>query len=91
MSESSQEIVIKLPQRILEEIDGLVKYEKVDRSDLICQATEKYLRDKKKSHIRESMRRGYLEMANINLNIACEAFQAEEEAETTLERLVSGV
>jgi CopG family transcriptional regulator / antitoxin EndoAI len=36
------------------------------------------------------MRRGYMEMAKINLTIASEAFQAEYEAEHTVERLVSG-
>ncbi|HET7579596.1 MAG TPA: antitoxin endoai, partial [Bacillales bacterium] len=39
----------------------------------------------------ESMRQGYMEMAKINLNIASEAFLAEEEADNTLDRLVSGV
>lgn len=37
------------------------------------------------------MQRGYLEMAKINLNMASEAFQAEEDADSTLGRLVSGV
>jgi len=32
-----------------------------------------------------------MEMAKINLNIASEAFQAEEDADTILDRLVSGV
>ncbi|WP_425542240.1 antitoxin [Salinibacillus aidingensis] len=90
VSEGSQEIVVKLPQQMVEELDNLRKYEDCDRNDLICQAMKMYLHDKKKRDIRETMRRGYVEMANINLNIASEAFQAEEEAETTLERLVSG-
>ncbi|WP_174496722.1 antitoxin [Salirhabdus euzebyi] len=91
VSESSQEIVIKMPKKMVRELDNLGKNEDCDRNDLICQATKMYLREKKKRDIRESMRRGYVEMANINLNIASEAFQAEEEAENTLERLVSGV
>jgi CopG family transcriptional regulator/antitoxin EndoAI len=49
-----------------------------------------YIRERKKRQIRESMRRGYMEMAKINLNIASEAFQAESEADHTVERLVSG-
>ncbi|WP_255688859.1 MULTISPECIES: antitoxin [Pontibacillus] len=69
----------------------MVQLENGDRSDFIYQATKMYLRERKKRHIRESMRQGYMEMAKINLNIASEAFQAEEEAETTCERLVSGV
>lgn len=36
------------------------------------------------------MRRGYMEMAKINLNIASEAFLAEYEADHTVDRLVSG-
>jgi CopG family transcriptional regulator / antitoxin EndoAI len=91
VSESSQEIVIKLPTNVVRELDILGKHEDCDRNDLIYQATKMYLKEKKKRDIRESMRRGYVEMAKINLNIASEAFQAEEEAEHTLERLVSGV
>lgn len=91
VSESSQEIVIKLPENVVKELDQLGKNEDCDRNDLIYQATKMYLQEKKKRDIRELMRRGYVEMAKINLNIASEAFQAEEEAENTLERLVSGV
>ncbi|MFC0523705.1 CopG family ribbon-helix-helix protein [Pontibacillus salicampi] len=91
MSESSQEIVIKLPQQLLNELDGVVELENSDRSNFIYEATKMYLRERKKRQIRESMRQGYMEMAKINLNLASEAFQAEEEAENTCERLVSGV
>lgn len=91
VSEGSQEIVVRLPDQLLNELDGMIQQENGDRSDFIYQATKMYLRERKKRHIRESMRRGYMEMAKINLNIASEAFQAEEEAENTLERLVSGV
>ncbi|CQR48268.1 Antitoxin EndoAI [Paraliobacillus sp. PM-2] len=91
MSESVQEVVVRLPKNLLNEVDDLMKNENSDLSEIVCQATKSYLRDRKKNHIRESMQRGYMEMAKINLNIASEAFQAEEEAENTLERLVSGV
>jgi CopG family transcriptional regulator/antitoxin EndoAI len=50
-----------------------------------------YVVDRKKRFISDSMQRGYLEMAMINLNMASEAFHAEEDAESTLGRLVSGV
>lgn len=94
MSESSatqtQEILVNLPQSLLLEIDGFIKQENVDRDELIYQATKMFLRERKKRHIRESMRRGYMEMAKINLSIASEAFHAEYEAEHTVEKLVSG-
>lgn len=94
MSEHLQEISVKLPKSLLHEADGLAKHENKDLSDFICQATRNYLEYKKNEHIRqfhESMQRGYQEMARINLSIASEAFQAEEEAEDTLERTVIGV
>lgn len=92
MAESSAttEILVELPQHLLTELDGFVKQENVNRNELIYQATKMYLRERKQRQIRETMRRGYLEMSKINLTIASEAFQAEYEAEHTVERLVSG-
>ncbi|MBM4765386.1 YlcI/YnfO family protein [Bacillus sp. B15-48] len=92
MSESSTttEILVRLPQNLLVELDGFAQQENVNRSEFIYQATKMYLRDRKKRQIREAMRRGYMEMAKINLTIASESFQAEYEAEHTVERLVSG-
>jgi CopG family transcriptional regulator / antitoxin EndoAI len=94
LSESLQEILVKIPKNLLNEVDGLMRYENSDLSDFICQATRSYLQDKKDEHIqqfRETMQKGYEEMGRINLTIASEAFQAEEEAENTLERSVIGV
>ncbi|OCA89351.1 antitoxin endoai [Bacillus sp. FJAT-27225] len=92
MSETgaTTEILVKLPQHLLTELDGIVKLENVNRSEFIYQATKAYMRERKKRQIREAMRRGYMEMAKINLTIASEAFLAEYEAEHTVERLVSG-
>lgn len=94
MSENLQEVMIKLPKNLLNEVDGLMRYENRDLSDFICQATKNYLHHKKAEHMQEIhnlMRKGYEEMARINLMIASEAFQAEEEADDTLERSVIGV
>ena len=92
MSESSatREIMVRLPQQLLAELDGFAELENVNRNEFIYLATKMYLRERKKRQIIESMRRGYMEMAKINLAIASEAIQAEYEAENTVERLVSG-
>jgi CopG family transcriptional regulator / antitoxin EndoAI len=89
-SGATTEILVELPQHLLTELDGFVKQDNVNRNEFIYQATKMYLRERKKRQIREVMRRGYMEMAKINLTIASEAFQAEYEAENTVERLVSG-
>lgn len=90
MSETKR-IMISLPQNLLQEVDGLVEKEKSNRSEFVRQAMKLYLYERKKRLIREMMQQGYMEMAKINLNIASEAFEAEEEADDTTIRLVSGV
>ncbi|TMW70176.1 CopG family ribbon-helix-helix protein [Alteribacter natronophilus] len=89
--ENTKRIMVSLPQHLVNELDGLLEKEDANRSEVIHQATKMYLRERKKSKIRETMQQGYMEMAKINLNIATEAFLIEEEAEHTLDRLVSGV
>lgn len=83
--------MISLPQHLLQEVDGLVQKENSNRSEFVRQAMKLYLYERKKRLIREMMQRGYMEMAKINLNIASEAFEAEDEADDTTIRLVSGV
>ncbi len=88
---NTRRIMISLPDYLLQEVDGIVQQEKSNRSEFIRQAMKVYLMERKKRHIREMMQRGYMEMAKINLNMASEAFQAEEDADNILDRLVSGV
>jgi CopG family transcriptional regulator/antitoxin EndoAI len=83
--------MISLPDNLLQEVDVIVELENSNRSEFIRQAMKLYLLERKKRQLRESMQRGYMEMAKINLHIASEAFQAEEDAGSTVDRLVSGV
>lgn len=83
--------MISLPNQLLKEVDGLVEQDNSNRSEFIRQAMKLYLRERKKRFIREMMKKGYMEMARINLGISHESFLAEEEADCTLDRLVSGV
>lgn len=94
MSESVQEVLVTLPKNLLNEVDGVMRQEERDLSDFIYQATKNYLQYKKEQHgyqFHKTMKQGYEEMGRINLTIASEAFQAEEEADNTLERTVIGV
>ncbi|MCY0876270.1 MAG: antitoxin [Firmicutes bacterium] len=85
-----RKIAVSIPSTLLEEVDGLVA-EQGSRSHIIRQATAMYVCERKKERIRESLQKGYLEMAPINLRLASEAFDAEGEAENLALRLVSGV
>lgn len=90
-SNNTKRIMISLPQNLLQEVDGVVEIEQLNRSELIREAMKLYLLERKKKTIREKMQKGYLEMANINLNLASESFLLEEEADSAVDRLVSGV
>ena len=81
----SKRIMICLPVSLLEEVDGLTNLEKKNRSELIKEAMRFYLEERKKSHMREQMRVGYLEMARINLTLAKEFNYCEEEANSLIE------
>jgi CopG family transcriptional regulator / antitoxin EndoAI len=90
-AQHTKRIMISLPDHLLQEVDGIVEKENSNRSEFIRQAMKLYLIERKKRSLRESMQRGYMEMAKINLSMASEAFHVEEEADHTLDRLVSGV
>ena len=85
MSETRR-IVVCLPENIIEEVDDIVSMEKKDRSDFIKEAIYSVLIERRKAGIREQMRQGYLEMAQINLTLAKEICQAEEEATICYEK-----
>lgn len=63
-------IVVSLPNSLLKEVDGLVAVERRNRSEFIREAMRLYLEERKRSELRESLKRGYQEMASLNLALA---------------------
>lgn len=83
---SSKRIMISLPMTLLEEVDTVLCHEKKNRSELIREAMSFYLKEKRRIRLREEMRRGYMEMARLNLLIVQECFDCEEEVSVFIER-----
>ena len=75
----SKRIMISLPESLLAEVDDVVTLENRNRSEFIREAINSVLHERRKRGIREQMRRGYQEMAQLNLAIAKELFSTEEE------------
>ncbi|WP_206808582.1 CopG family ribbon-helix-helix protein [Paradesulfitobacterium ferrireducens] len=75
----SKRIMISLPESLLAEVDGIVTLEKRNRSEFIREAINSILHERRKKGIREQMRKGYLEMAQLNLAMAKELFPTEQE------------
>lgn len=73
-------IMISIPNSLLQEVDGLIAMEKLSRSQFVREAMRLYLEDKKRKAVRDRMKKGYQEMAVINLALAEEGLLADSEA-----------
>lgn len=82
-------ITIHLPGTLLSDMDAVARRERRSRGEIVRRAVTEWLRGRNGRHTMESLQRGYLEMAGINLMIASEAFYAEEDADHTLGRMVA--
>jgi CopG family transcriptional regulator/antitoxin EndoAI len=83
--------MISLPDNLLREVDGIAAAEKLNRSEFIREAMKLYIQERKRRTIREQMKKGYLEMAKINLALAGENFEIEHEVTRLFEeRLAEG-
>lgn len=69
---ASRRIIITVPEKLLSEVDDITVFECKNRSQIVREAIKFYLRERKRALIIEQMKKGYLEMAEINLTLACE-------------------
>jgi len=82
-------IIVSLPHNLLQEIDSIVSQERCSRSEFIREAMRLYLEEKRKREVREKMKKGYLAMAQINLEIAEEFLEIENKTEGNYENYLS--
>lgn len=74
-------IMISLPDSLLAEVDGIAATDRLNRSEFIREAMRFYITERRRRLLREQMKKGYLEMAKINLTLAIENYRLESEAE----------
>jgi len=72
-------IMISIPNSLLQEVDGFIAMEKLSRSQFVREAMRLYIEDRKRKAVRDMMRKGYQEMAVINLTLAEEGLSADVE------------
>lgn len=86
---ASKRIIITVPENLLSEMDDVTVLECKNRSEIVRDAIRFYLGERKKTLLMEQMKKGYLEMAEINLRFACENYGVEDEALTNcIEKLL---
>lgn len=76
---ASRRIIITVPEALLYEVDDFTAAASINRSELVREAIKFYLGERKKRLVVEQMKKGYLEMAEINLSLAGEDMGVEEE------------
>ena len=80
-----EKILISLPDNLLKEIDHIVSVEKTNRSEFVREAMKLYLREKRKIEMRDRLKKGYLEMAEINVRLAEMYLEADSEQQLKYE------
>ncbi|WP_163652207.1 CopG family ribbon-helix-helix protein [Listeria sp. PSOL-1] len=88
--ECETEISVTLTEELMQELDSVVKKEKVGRSEVIREATKQFIEQKKARELRDEMEKGYTEMATINFAISSECTHVEAEAETKSMEILGG-
>ncbi|WP_153732267.1 transcriptional regulator [Sporosarcina obsidiansis] len=90
-TDKNEKEIISIASRRLQQQneDAIFQRERV-QGDFVYVTTERHMEYGEASLLREAMIRGYVEMSQINLNIAAECLYAEFEAQHTVERCVSG-
>ncbi|WP_408955561.1 CopG family ribbon-helix-helix protein [Natroniella sp. ANB-PHB2] len=75
-----KEVIVSLPNNLLNEIDGFINEEYQDRNEFISEAMEVYIEQLRKNRFRKEMKEGYLKMAQLNIYLATESFLSENKA-----------
>jgi len=70
----------------LQEIDTVVERDKTNRSQFVREAMKVYLRERRKTEIRDRLKIGYQEMAEINIRLSEICFDADNDVQLRYEQ-----
>lgn len=85
-----KKISITLPEDVLSDIDNLSAEFKQTRSKLIESMIKLYLAERRRIESKNNLQKGYLEMAEINLDIATECFSSDQATQDAYEHYLMG-
>lgn len=81
-----RKILISVPDNLLKEVDSIVSLEKTNRSKFVREAMSLYLREKRRIRMIDGMKKGYREMAEINIKLAEICFEADCDQQQNYEK-----
>lgn len=76
-----KKILVTLPDNLLEEVDYAATEDKINRSELVREAMKMYLKERRRIQMREILKKGYLEMTEINLKLSEMYMQMDAEVQ----------
>ena len=80
-----RKILISLPDNLLKEVDSIITVEKMNRSEFVREAMKQYIRERRKIQMRDKMKKGYEDMAAINVKLAEICFEADNDQQKNYE------
>ena len=83
-----RKVLISLPDNLLKEIDSIVSVEKINRSKFVRDAMKLYLRERRKVEMRDKLKKGYQEMAEINVKLTEVFFEVDNDQQINYEKLL---
>lgn len=72
-----KKVVINLPNTLYNEINEIIKKDSQKRSEFFREAIILYIEERKKQIKMDEMKKGYIEMANINRDYAEQGFEQD--------------
>ena len=72
-----KKILISLPDSLLDEADSMAYSQNVNRSEFIREGMKLYIKEKKEAEIVRKLKKGYEEMAEINLEYSDFCLEAD--------------
>ncbi|NSW90380.1 MAG: ribbon-helix-helix protein, CopG family [Firmicutes bacterium] len=81
----SRKILISLPEQLLKEVDSIVSIEKTNRSEFVRRTIQLYIRERRKIEVRDRLKKGYQEMAEINIRLSEIWFEADNDLQQKYE------
>jgi len=82
----SRKILISLPESLLKEVDSIVSIEKTNRSEFVRKTIQLYIRERRKIEVRDRLKKGYQEMAEINIRLSEIWFDADNDLQLKYEQ-----
>ena len=88
MSECKK-IVVNVPDSLLDDVDRFAKSDGVSRSVVIHEAMKEYISGRKANLLREQLKKGYEQMAAINIEWAENCLEADNLCQSHYEEKLS--